>query len=249
MSAKTLMTWHHYLGVSWCTWTVTWIRIVDVGVASLPCFSQLANLPGSFPTAKNSKKTPISVSCSTGAFSERTLNLATKASSIQRLFNVWAPSDSTPLGGSGVELMNMPMQPGDARGEDESFRVLWTRCVWQKGNGTAEGHRIRGKEHMQTKAWQKMMCLDPSFNEHTRLGTNISLLQTRLEMIFLFHVNYFIFCFHLSMFRLSNFSKIPTSLRRKATPEDIDSVIMVVGGPDGIKKPIMKDLDNILSLP
>jgi len=51
------------------------------------------------------------------------------------------------------------------------------------------------------------------------------------------------------MFRLSNFSKIPTSLRRKATPEDIDSVIMVVGGPDGIKKPIMKDLDNILSLP
>lgn len=32
-----------------------------------------------------------------------------------------------------------------------------------------------------------------------------------------------------------------------ARGEDIDSVIMVVGGPDGIKKPIMKDLDNILS--
>ena len=31
--------------------------------------------------------------------------------------------------------------------------------------------------------------------------------------------------------------------------QDIGSVIMVVGGPDGIKRPIMKDLSDILRDP
>lgn len=60
------------------------------------------------------------------------------------------------------------------------------------------------------------------------------------------------FCFHQkyvsSFFTSPKISNKPL-LSGEATWEDIDSVIMVVGGPDGIKKPIMKDLDNILSPP
>ena len=94
-----------------------------MGVASLLCFSQLANLPGSFPTAKAAKKNP-KVSCSTGAFLKELWVLQPK----HLQFNGSSTSEHLLIqllfGGSGVELMNMPMQPGDARGEDKSFRVL-----------------------------------------------------------------------------------------------------------------------------